>query len=91
MTVHKSQGSEFGAIAFVLPGEMARVLTRELIYTGITRAKKKVELLGSTHVLEAAIRRPTERLSGLTRHFAFSGQCRQHASSHPNTETPIRN
>ena len=91
MTVHKSQGSEFGAIAFVLPGEMARVLTRELIYTGITRAKKKVELFGSTHVLEAAIRRPTERLSGLTRHFAFSGQCRQHASSHPNTETPTRN
>ena len=70
MTVHKSQGSEFGAVALVLPSEPARVLTRELIYTGITRARSKVEILGSAGMLEVAMGRPTERLSGLGRQLA---------------------
>ena len=45
MTVHKSQGSEFNHVALVLPDSMSRVLTRELIYTGITRAKENFSLL----------------------------------------------
>ena len=47
MTVHKSQGSEFESILFILPDYDSPVLTRELIYTGITRAKKHVEIWGS--------------------------------------------
>jgi len=46
MTVHKSQGSEFDSVLFVLPDYDTRVLTRELIYTGITRARNSVELFG---------------------------------------------
>ena len=45
MTVHKSQGSEFNHVALVLPDTMSRVLTRELIYTGITRAKENFSLI----------------------------------------------
>ena len=45
MTVHKSQGSEFNHVALVLPDKMSRVLTRELIYTGITRAKESFSLI----------------------------------------------
>ena len=44
MTVHKSQGSEFERVLLVLPGEDSPVLTRELVYTGLTRASKEVEL-----------------------------------------------
>jgi exodeoxyribonuclease V alpha subunit len=46
MTVHKAQGSEFGHAALLLPGRMAPVLTRELIYTGLTRARERFTLIG---------------------------------------------
>jgi exodeoxyribonuclease V alpha subunit len=46
MTVHKSQGSEFDHAALLLPERMAPVLTRELIYTGLTRARRRFTLLG---------------------------------------------
>jgi exodeoxyribonuclease V alpha subunit len=65
MTVHKSQGSGFRNVLFVLPDEPAAVLTRELIYTAITRAERRVELWGSEAVLAEALRRKTVRLSGL--------------------------
>jgi exodeoxyribonuclease V alpha subunit len=45
MTVHKSQGSEFNHVALVLPEVQSRILTRELIYTGITRAKENFTLV----------------------------------------------
>jgi len=65
MTVHKSQGSEFDTVLFVLPDKEYPVLTRELIYTGITRAKEDVEIWGKEDVFHIAVSRPTERMSGL--------------------------
>ena len=66
MTVHKSQGSEFDDVLLVLPDRDSPVLTRELIYTGITRARKRVSLWGSQSVMRSAVARSTERLSGLS-------------------------
>ena len=65
MTVHKSQGSEFDNVLLVLPeDENNRLLTREIIYTGITRAKERVSIYGAKSVLKSAIRRKIERQSG---------------------------
>ncbi|MCU0587830.1 MAG: exodeoxyribonuclease V subunit alpha [Syntrophobacteraceae bacterium] len=66
MTVHKSQGSEFDEVLLVLPERDAPVLTRELVYTAITRARKRVAITGTGPVLRQAILRSTERLSGLS-------------------------
>lgn len=65
MTVHKSQGSEFDEVLLVLPEKDAPVLTRELIYTGATRARQKVILCGTEPVLELAASRRIKRNSGL--------------------------
>jgi len=65
MTVHKSQGSEFDRVLIVLPPEDSILLTRELIYTGITRARKSVTLWSDESVFSAAVKRRTERRSGL--------------------------
>ncbi|MCE3261064.1 MAG: exodeoxyribonuclease subunit alpha [Pseudoduganella sp.] len=66
MTVHKSQGSEFSHTVLVLPREGSSVLARELVYTGITRARQRFTLLTpNAGVLPDAIRRRTERTSGL--------------------------
>ena len=58
MTVHKSQGSEFDHAALVLPAHSSPVLTRELVYTAITRARQRFTLVlpeGGMHVLESAL------------------------------------
>jgi exodeoxyribonuclease V alpha subunit len=65
MTVHKSQGSEFEKVLMVLPPEDSILLTRELIYTGITRAKQSVTIWSDEDVFSAAVKRRTERRSGL--------------------------
>jgi exodeoxyribonuclease V alpha subunit len=65
MTVHKSQGSEFSQVLLVLPSTASPVATRELVYTGITRAKQEVALRADEAVLRAAIERRAERMSGL--------------------------
>ena len=66
MTVHKSQGSEFDDVLLVLPDdENHRLLTREIVYTGITRAKKRVLLYGSQPALNTALQRKIQRQSGL--------------------------
>lgn len=66
MTIHQSQGSEFTHVAVFLPTEPGSGLaTRELLYTGVTRTKRSVALFGSEAVLDAAVRRRTERVSGL--------------------------
>ena len=66
MTVHKSQGSEFLHTALVLPPGGADVLSRELVYTGITRAREHFSLIeAQAGLLEAAIARPSVRASGL--------------------------
>lgn len=65
MTVHKAQGSEFDEIAFVLPDAATQVLTRELLYTAVTRPKSKVTIYGDVSVFAAAAARPVKRASGL--------------------------
>jgi len=65
MTVHKSQGSEFDKVLLLLPDRESPVLTRELIYTSITRAKKSVEIWGNENVFRTAVSRYIERTSGL--------------------------
>jgi exodeoxyribonuclease V alpha subunit len=66
MTVHKSQGSEFGHALLVLPEQGSALLNRELIYTGITRAAKQFSLLcADEKVLKQAVIQRTERSGGL--------------------------
>jgi exodeoxyribonuclease V alpha subunit len=66
MTVHKSQGSEFEHTVLVLPQEASAVLTRELVYTGITRARQAFTLVApEPTVFNAALARRTVRASGL--------------------------
>ena len=65
MTVHKSQGSEFDGVLVMLPEQRSRVLTRELLYTAITRARRRVTLVADGPVLEQAIAAATLRHSGL--------------------------
>jgi exodeoxyribonuclease V alpha subunit len=65
MTVHKSQGSEFHTAAVLLPPAASPILTRELLYTAITRARQRVILVGTEAMIRAAIARPAARASGL--------------------------
>lgn len=65
LTVHKSQGSEFDSVLLILPDRTSRVLTRELVYTGLTRARQRTEVWSVEGVLREAIGRRTERTSGL--------------------------
>ncbi|MDP3478371.1 MAG: exodeoxyribonuclease V subunit alpha [Desulfoprunum sp.] len=65
MTIHKSQGSEFDEVLIVLPDQDNPVLSRELVYTAITRAKKEVAILAEEEILQAALGRSIERASGL--------------------------
>jgi exodeoxyribonuclease V alpha subunit len=65
MTIHKSQGSQFDQVVVVLPDEESKLLTRELLYTAVTRARERVWLLGSEAVIRSAIRRSVQRASGL--------------------------
>jgi len=64
-TVHKAQGSEFDEVMVVLPQRRSRVVTRELLYTAVTRARSRVTLFASADVLAAAIESPSQRHSGL--------------------------
>ena len=77
-TVHKSQGSEFDHLALILPelsidpiigtherGRMRNIMSREMLYTALTRAKKSVLILGEENVLEAAALNKEKRYSGL--------------------------
>lgn len=65
MTVHKSQGSEFERVMLVLPAANSAVTTRELLYTGITRAREHVSLWATEALVRAAIEHRVERMSGL--------------------------
>ena len=66
MTVHKSQGSEFDHVLLVIPDILTPVVTRELLYTGITRAKKKVTIAGDMEVIKEAVSLPVHRSSAIT-------------------------
>lgn len=66
MTIHKSQGSEFDSVAVVFPQEESPVLSRELLYTAISRARKKLAVFASEEVLHKTVSRQIERTSGLS-------------------------
>ncbi|MBV7404160.1 exodeoxyribonuclease V subunit alpha [Enterobacter sp. ENT03] len=70
MTVHKSQGSEFDHAALILPGQIVPVVTRELVYTAITRARRRLSLYADDRILAQAIATRTERRSGLSDIFS---------------------
>jgi exodeoxyribonuclease V alpha subunit len=65
MTVHKSQGSQFDTAAVLLPASSSRILTRELLYTAVTRARRELILVGSEDAVRRAVERPVARASGL--------------------------
>lgn len=65
MTVHKSQGSEAEHVTVILPPADSPLLTRELFYTAVTRARKSVTIIGSEEELRAAMSREVQRASGL--------------------------
>lgn len=74
LTVHKSQGSEFEHAVLVLPAVFSRVLSRELVYTAITRARERVDVIGTRAVLAEAIATPTRRDSGLAERIAAASR-----------------
>ncbi|CAB4758206.1 MAG: exodeoxyribonuclease V subunit alpha [Actinobacteria bacterium] len=65
LTIHKSQGSEYDEVVVVLPNESSRILTRELFYTGITRTKNRLTIIGSEAVVRSAVSQAIRRASGL--------------------------
>ena len=65
MTIHKSQGSQFGEVVVVLPDESSPILTRELLYTAVTRAERAVTVVGTEAAVRHAVERPVQRASGL--------------------------
>ena len=65
LTVHRSQGSQFGAVTVVLPPADSPLLTREMLYTAVTRAQHRVVVVGAPEAVAAAVTRPAQRASGL--------------------------
>jgi len=74
MTVHKAQGSEFDEVWLQLPRADSRVLSRELLYTGLTRARSTLHVAGSAEVMAAALGRHAGRVSGLRWRLACCSQ-----------------
>lgn len=69
MTIHKSQGSEFDHVAITFDNRNNRLLSKELIYTAVTRAKQKVTIYSTKHALQKAVQTPTQRYTGLALQF----------------------
>ncbi len=84
MTVHKAQGSEFDHVLLVLGADDAAVATRELLYTGATRARRRLTVLATPDVLRAVLARSSRRASGLA-------EALRAATGHPATRpAPVR-
>jgi exodeoxyribonuclease V alpha subunit len=73
LTIHKSQGSEYRHAVVVLPERPSRILSRELLYTGVTRAIDRVTVVGTQEVIAAAVARPIRRASGLADRLEAEG------------------
>lgn len=67
MTIHRGQGSQYETVSIVLPDETSAILTRQLLYTAVTRAKRCVRIIGHEYVVRAAVERQALRASGLGR------------------------
>jgi exodeoxyribonuclease V alpha subunit len=65
MTIHKAQGSQFGTVVAALPEPTSPILTRELLYTAVTRAQERLVVIGTEAAVRAAVERPVARASGL--------------------------
>ena len=74
MTVHRAQGSQFDAVSFVVPPADSPLLTRELLYTAVTRARRQVFLIGSEEAIRGAVLRPANRASGLRHRLVPAGE-----------------
>jgi exodeoxyribonuclease V alpha subunit len=74
MTIHKSQGSEFPEVIVTLPPEPSPILTRELLYTAVTRARERVTVVASEAALRTAITHPVARSSGLAARLHAAGE-----------------
>jgi exodeoxyribonuclease V alpha subunit len=69
MTIHKSQGSEFEEVLIILPEAINPVLTKELLYTAITRARKTIKLVADESVFAGTVRQKVKRVTGLVDKF----------------------
>ena len=67
MTIHRSQGSQYDTVSVLLPAEASTLLTRELLYTAITRARSHVRVIGTEEAIRAGVERQVLRASGLRR------------------------
>ena len=67
MTIHRSQGSQYDTVSVMLPAEASSLLTRELLYTAITRARTHVRVIGTEESVRAGVERQVLRASGLRR------------------------
>jgi len=65
ITIHKSQGSEFDSVLMFIPSRFSPVVTKQLLYTGVTRARKKVIIIGNLDIMKAAISVNVKRHSGV--------------------------
>ncbi|HWT94706.1 MAG TPA: ATP-binding domain-containing protein, partial [Solirubrobacteraceae bacterium] len=74
MTVHKSQGSQFDTAAVLLPDPTSQILTRELLYTAVTRVQRRLILVGTEETVRAAVERPVARASGLRARLWSGGE-----------------
>ncbi|HEX6794744.1 MAG TPA: exodeoxyribonuclease V subunit alpha [Casimicrobiaceae bacterium] len=77
MTVHKAQGSEFDHVMLMLPSGASRVVTRELLYTAVTRARQRVVIVGDAEVMAHGVDTRTTRHSGLIERMRGSGELAQ--------------
>ncbi len=73
MTIHKSQGSQFDTAVVLLPAPSSRILTRELLYTAVTRARRELILIGTEEAVRRAVARPVARASGLAERLSAAG------------------
>ncbi len=74
MTIHRSQGSQYDTVSVILPAEGSSLLTRELLYTAITRARKHVRVIGTEESVRAGVQRQVLRASGLRRVVRLYGE-----------------
>jgi exodeoxyribonuclease V alpha subunit len=65
MTIHRGQGSQFEAVTVILPPAESPLLTRELLYTAVTRARRRIRVIGSEDAVRAGVLREVRRASGL--------------------------
>ncbi|WP_370247946.1 exodeoxyribonuclease V subunit alpha [Nocardioides sp.] len=70
LTIHKSQGSQARVVTVLLPDAESRLLSRELLYTALTRAEEQVRLVGTEAAVRAAVQRPADRATGLSDRIA---------------------